>query len=99
METIEQRCSPNPFQGRIGHGDVRKFADMTRYHLRSAHQIASVMFVVEGPSEESVAALLRQREGGLSAEALGLLSLPVLLRGANTWRCTPPTSRRRSSSG
>lgn len=79
LETIEQRYTPNPFQGRIGHGDVRKFADMTRYHLRSAHQIASVMFVGEGPSEESVEALLRQLEAGLPAEALGLLSLPVPL--------------------
>lgn len=79
METIEQRYTPNPFQGRIGHGDVRRFADMTRYHLRSAHQIASVMFVGEGPTEESVEALLRQLEAGLPAEALGLLSLPVPL--------------------
>jgi replicative superfamily II helicase len=79
LETIEQRYTPNPFQGRIGHGDVRKFADATRYHLRSAHQIASVMFVGEGPSEESVEALLRQLEAGLPAEALGLLSLPVPL--------------------
>jgi replicative superfamily II helicase len=79
LETIEQRYTPNPFQGRIGHGDVRKFADATRYHLRSAHQIASVMFVGEGPSEESVEALLRQLEAGLPAEALGLLSLPVSL--------------------
>jgi hypothetical protein len=58
---------------------VRKFADATRYHLRSAHQIASVMFVGEGPDEESVEALLRQLEAGLPAEALGLLSLPVSL--------------------
>jgi replicative superfamily II helicase len=79
LETIEQRYSPNPFQGRIGHGDVRKFADMTRYHLRSAHQIASVMFVGEGPTEESVEALLRQLEAGLPAEALELLSLPASL--------------------
>lgn len=58
---------------------MRKFADATRYHLRSAHQIASVMFVGEGPTEESVEALLRQLEAGLPAEALGLLSLPVPL--------------------
>lgn len=79
LETIEQRYTPNPFQGRIGHGDVRKFADATRYHLRSAHQIASVMFVGEGQGEESVEALLRQLEAGLPAEALGLLSLPLSL--------------------
>ncbi len=79
LETIEQRYTPNPFQGRIGHGDARKFADATRYRLRSAHQIASVMFAGEGPSEEAIEALLRQLEAGLTGEALGLLSLPLSL--------------------
>jgi hypothetical protein len=54
MEDLEQRYTANPYQGRIGHGDVRRFADATRFHLRSAHQIVGVMFITRGPSEESI---------------------------------------------
>jgi replicative superfamily II helicase len=79
VETIEQRFSPNPFQGRIHQGDIRRFADATRFHLRSAHQILSVLFVEEGPSEEAIEALLRRLEVGIPAGALRLLDLPVSL--------------------
>ncbi len=79
MEEIERRYSPNPYQGTVGAGDVRRFADNTRFHLRSAHQIATILFVDHGPTEESVEELLRQLEAGIPAEALGLLDLPVLL--------------------
>lgn len=79
LEVIEKRYSPNPYQGRIGHGDVRKFADATRFHLRSAHQIVSVMFVGEGPTVDSIETLLRQLEVGIPADALDLLSLPASL--------------------
>jgi hypothetical protein len=79
MEEIEQRFSTTPFQGKIGHGDVRCFADSTRFHLRSAHRIATVMFVGQGPSEASVEELLKQLELGIPREALGLLSLPLSL--------------------
>jgi helicase len=79
IETIEQQYSPNPFQGKIGHGDVRKFADATRFHLRSAHQIVSVMFVGEGPTDESIETLMKQLEVGLPVESLDLLTFPVSL--------------------
>jgi replicative superfamily II helicase len=79
IETIESRYTPNPYQGRIGHGDVRKFADATRFHLRAAHQIASVMLLGQGPDETSIEAMLRQLEVGVPADVLGLLALPVQL--------------------
>ena len=79
LEAIEQRFSPNPYQGRIQHGDIRRFADATRYHLRSAHQILSVLFIDKGPREEEIETLLRQLEVGIPAEALGLLEFPLSL--------------------
>lgn len=79
MEEIERRYSPNPFQGVVSGGDVRRFADNTRFHLRSVHRIANVLFVGQGPTDESVEGLLRQLEVGIPGEALGLLALPVAL--------------------
>jgi replicative superfamily II helicase len=78
-ETIEQRYTTTPYQGRIGYGDVRKFADATRFHLRSAHQIASVMLVGQGPDEDAIEELLKRLEVGIPADALGLSTLPVSL--------------------
>jgi replicative superfamily II helicase len=79
IEEIEQRYSATPYQGRIELGDVRKFADNTRFHLRSAHQIATVMFMGQGPDEEAVEVLLKRLEVGIPADALGLLELPLSL--------------------
>ena len=82
IEEIEQTYSTNPYQGTIGHGDVRKFADATRFHLRSAHQIAALIFIEGGLSEESMDALCTQLEVGIPADALDLLRLPLpLARG------------------
>jgi len=82
MESLEQRYTATPYQGKIGQGDVRKFADLTRLILRSAHQIASVMFLGAGPAEDEIETLLRQLEVGVPADSLDLLLLPVpLTRG------------------
>ncbi len=78
MDTIEQNYSVNMYNA-VGYGDVRSCADATRFHLRAAHQIATVLFVDKGPSEESVETLLKQLEVGLPAGALELLSLPLSL--------------------
>lgn len=72
-------------QGTIGHGDRRKFADVTRFHLRSAHQIAALLFIDGGPSEESMDALCKQLEVGIPADALELLSLPLPLARGEYW--------------
>lgn len=79
MEALEQRFSATPFQGKIGHGDIRRFADLTRMNLRSAHQIASVMFVGSEPSEDEIELLLRRLEVGLPGDGLTLLELPLAL--------------------
>jgi hypothetical protein len=81
VEAIEQRYSPNPFVS-VGYGDIRRFADNTRFHLRSAFQIANVLFMGQGPTEDAIEALLNRLEFGLPAEALPLVSLSIgLTRG------------------
>lgn len=79
IDEIEKRYSTNLYQGRVNHGDVRRFADTTRYHLRSAHQILAALFLNEGPSDEAMELLLRRLEFGLRAESLPLLELPLSL--------------------
>ncbi len=80
IEEIERRyASNNPFYGNIGYGDVRKFADLTRFQLRSAHQIASLIFPGQFIDEKAIDALLKQLEVGIPADSLDLLELPVSL--------------------
>ena len=79
MEAIEQQYSANPYSGTIGHGDVHRFADATRFHLRPACQIVNVMYVENGISEDAVDVMLRQLEVGVPADIVGLTRLPVPL--------------------
>jgi replicative superfamily II helicase len=82
IEMIEQATTTNAFQGRITAGNIRGFADATRFHLQSACQIAAVLLLENGPTDESVDVLLKRLETGLPADALKLLDLPeVLSRG------------------
>jgi helicase len=76
METIEQRYSVNAFNA-VEYGHVRGVADTTRFHLRAAHQIASVIFIDRVRESGAVETLLKQLEVGLPAEALELLDIPV----------------------
>ena len=76
---IEKKYSVTPYGGSVGAGDIRRFADRTRFHLRSAFDIADVLLLGEGPDEKVVDRLLRQLEVGLPAGALGLLDLPLRL--------------------
>jgi hypothetical protein len=82
IERIEETHTANPFQGKIGYGDTRKFVDARRFHLGAAHRITNILFVTGGPTEESTDHLLRQLEIGLPAQALGLIDIPAdLTRG------------------
>lgn len=82
VERIEEVYTANPYQGKIGYGDIRKFADATRFHLTAAHRITNILFVTGGPTEEAIDRLLRQLEIGLPAQALGLVGIPIdLARG------------------
>lgn len=79
VERIEEAYTANPYQGKIGYGDIRKFADSTRFHLSAAHRLTNILFVSGGPTEETIDRLLRQLEIGLPAQALGLVDIPVAL--------------------
>ena len=79
VNEIEALYTANPYQGKIGYGDIRKFADNTRFHLRSAYQIAAVLFAEYGALGEAIDVLIKQLEQGLPAEVLSLLDLPILL--------------------
>ncbi len=82
LDEIERRYSTTPFQGQVSHGDVRRMADTTRYHLRSAHQIIAALFVTGGPSEEAIETLLRRLEFGLPEVVLPLIEIGAeLTRG------------------
>jgi replicative superfamily II helicase len=82
IERIEETYTANPYQGKIGYGDIRKFADSTRFHLSAAHRITNILFVSGGPTEATIDCLLRQLEFGMPAQALRLVDLPVdLTRG------------------
>ena len=71
-----------PLPRKIGYGDIRKFADSTRFHLSAAHRLTNILFVSGGPTEETIDRLLRQLEIGLPAQALGLVDIPAdLTRG------------------
>ncbi|HEX8271532.1 MAG TPA: DEAD/DEAH box helicase [Longimicrobiaceae bacterium] len=79
VESIEKHYTPNFRQGVIGYADIRRFADLTRFHLRSAHQIASVLFPGQAPDADAVEKVLKRLEVGLPEDALELLELPVAL--------------------
>jgi hypothetical protein len=79
VEEIERRYSPNPFQGRISYGDIVRFTDNGRFHLRSAQQIISVLVVDDQRLLDDLDILLRQLETGCPKDSIGLLDLPVTL--------------------
>lgn len=79
IEEIEQQYSPNLYQGKIGYSEVRRFADATRFYLRSAHQIISVKLMGKGPDEESTDVIFKQLELGVPNDILDLLKIPLSL--------------------
>lgn len=82
VETIEQQYSTTPYQGRIGYGDIRTFADNTRFHLRSLYQIANVMLMGQLANGNQIEILLKRLEIGIPSDTVELLSIPIpLTRG------------------
>ncbi|MBP0016374.1 MAG: DEAD/DEAH box helicase [Cyanobacteria bacterium SBLK] len=79
IEEIEQKYSPNPSKGKIEYGDILRFVEATRFHLRSAHQIISLIRIGQSPTAEEIAIMLKQLEVGIPADALDLLSIPLRL--------------------
>ena len=75
---MEQRFTVNPFFA-LGAGDIRGFADLARFHLAAAFDIADVLLAGAGPNADDADQLLIQLENGLPPSALGLLELPIAL--------------------
>jgi helicase len=81
IEEIEAEFTTTPYSGRIEHGDIRRFADTTRFHLRSASDIFLIL-VPHGGIAQEIDKMLTRLEEGLPEGALGLLQSPVpLTRG------------------
>jgi helicase len=77
---IESRYTVNPFS-RVGHGDIRGFADGSRLLLESTMLIASIV-LERAYDEDAASALLRRLEFGVPAVLLPLVELGVeLTRG------------------
>jgi replicative superfamily II helicase len=79
VDVIEQTYSVTPFQGKISHGDIRRFADSTRWCLRSVHEILTLLFPDLSPHLDEIDMISRSLEVGLPREALPLLDLPLQL--------------------
>lgn len=78
-EALEARYSTTPFQGVIGYGDIMRIADGTRFHLRSAHQILSVLFPDKPDFLSGLDDVLVRLEFGLPWAAIPLTRLPATL--------------------
>src|SRR5882757_907678 len=76
---IERRYTLNPFAA-VGHGDIRGFADGSRFLLEAAMRIASIVLSI-GADETANAAFFKRLDIGVSADALPLTEL-----GANLTR-------------
>jgi len=78
VEQIENKFTKNFYQGDVGRGDIISLADLTRYYLRSAHEIS--IHVLENPiNENDVEIILRRLELGLPQDLMGLVELPFTL--------------------
>lgn len=78
LDQIEAEFSTNAYFGQIEYGDIRRFADTTRFHLQSASDIIAILLLDKNPQAE-LAELLVQLEVGLPRDALPLLQLPMTL--------------------
>ena len=79
VEVIEKQFSTTPFRGAVGYGNIIGIADGARFHLRSAHQILSILFPDEPEFLTAVDELLLRLEFGLPTAAIPLTALPLAL--------------------
>jgi helicase len=75
LEDIERDFSTTQYFGRIEYGDIRRFADIARFHLQSASNILAVLLLEMNPQTE-IDTLLKQLEVGLPSSAIELLRIP-----------------------
>ncbi|QIB34609.1 DEAD/DEAH box helicase [Ancylobacter pratisalsi] len=91
---IEDRYSANTFS-RVGHGDIRGFADGSRFLFDSVLRIAAIV-LGRADDPEAVSALLRRLDFGIPVDALPLTLLPVALARGQIlalWRAGLCTSK------
>lgn len=79
IDVLETRFSTTPFAGAVGYGNIIGIADATRFHLRSAHQILSVLFPGQPLFLAGLDEVLQRLEFGLPSDALPLTKLPLSL--------------------
>jgi len=77
IESLERRYTTNPFHS-VGAGDIRGIADSTRFHLRSAYNIASMLLPGKASYPDESDQLLQQLELGVPPTVIPLLTLPFL---------------------
>jgi helicase len=70
---IEQRYSSNPFS-RVGHGDIRGYADGSRFILESALRISAIV-LGRAEDQEATGLLLTRLDLGLPVDALPISRL------------------------
>ncbi len=75
---LERKYTVNDY-ARTRRGDIGRFADSTRHHMHSAHQIMILTRPEDAPRQEEYNVLLQRLEFGIPLEALLLLKLPFTL--------------------
>ena len=78
-EDIERTYTTQIYAAPLNYGDIRNIADTTRFHLRSAREIVSLLLISSPAFEQEIDNLLMQLEAGLPADTLDLLALPIPL--------------------
>lgn len=79
VEDIERQYSTTPVQGATSYGDIIRIVDASRFHLRSAHQILTALFLQNAQFLSQLDEILIRLEFGLPTEAIRLTQLPVQL--------------------
>lgn len=83
IQELEKRYSV-PFGGQVQAGDILRFADATRFHMRSAHQILSALLVMGMEQERQFDEVMRQLEFGVPHDLAWLMERPFLLSRGET---------------
>jgi helicase len=78
VQAIERKYSV-PFGGQIQNGDILRYADGTRFHIQSAHQILSALLAMDPVKEQEFETVISQLEFGVTAELVVFMRAPFLL--------------------
>lgn len=78
VQEIEKKYSV-PFGGQIQQGDILRYSEGTRFHLRSAHQILSALLAIAPGQEQEFESVIAQLEFGVPAELIEVMKAPLSL--------------------